>query len=405
MNTRWSIGWTGWTLALALAVAGCNNPPAPGDVTLDPPAKGFQLAVPPYDVPSGTEIQACYFFKVPDVNNGQPFYVESIQVAQNPGSHHMNIFRQNTIVHLQGPNPDGTGSVVSMNGTGECFKSSNWADWPLVVNTQATQTAGEPPYTLALPKPASGPVGWKFTPGDILMLQTHYVNANTQKTPGRGKVLANFNQMIDTTNAQELGTIFATHQSIAICQDNPNPSYTGNCHVNSARSAACTTTADCKGTQTCVGGGCVTACAKDTDCAGNQTCANGTCTTTITIVAANGHFHSRGRDFTICPWDGMSTDACTTTKFYESTTWDEPPMATGLNVVVPPGGGIEWTCTYQWEPSPACADGCSCLIPPKMGAPMGTCCYGFGGGVETSEHCNAFVYYYPRIDRTDITCQ
>ena len=68
-------------------------------------------------------------------------------------------------------------------------------------------------------------------------------------------------------------------------------------------------------------------------------------------------------------------------------------------------GGISWTCDYHWSPSPACADGCSCLTPPKPTAPMGDCCYGFGGVVETSEHCNAFVYYYPKIAATDISCK
>ena len=62
-------------------------------------------------------------------------------------------------------------------------------------------------------------------------------------------------------------------------------------------------------------------------------------------------------------------------------------------------GGVSWSCTYQWAPSPACADGCSCI-----GNGM-DCCYKFGGVVETSEHCNAFVYYYPKLDKTDISCQ
>ena len=42
------------------------------------------------------------------------------------------------------------------------------------------------------------------------------------------------------------------------------------------------------------------------------------------------------------------------------------------------------------------ADGCSCLQDPT------NCCYKFGPIVETSEHCNAFVYYYPKAD--NVTC-
>ena len=31
------------------------------------------------------------------------------------------------------------------------------------------------------------------------------------------------------------------------------------------------------------------------------------------------------------------------------------------------------------------------------------CCYRFGGVVEKNEHCNAFVYYYPKQD--NVNCQ
>ena len=30
------------------------------------------------------------------------------------------------------------------------------------------------------------------------------------------------------------------------------------------------------------------------------------------------------------------------------------------------------------------------------------CCYTFGPIVEKNEHCNAFVYYYPKTD--DVVC-
>src|SRR6478609_8888265 len=122
--------------ALLLAITGCDNSTTmetPKDIELTAPAagQGFQLAVPAYEVPAGHEVQGCYFFKAPDLNNGQPYFVNMIELAQNPGSHHMNIFRQNTIVApdpndpsvgLKGPNADGTGSVISMDGKGACFK-------------------------------------------------------------------------------------------------------------------------------------------------------------------------------------------------------------------------------------------------------------------------------------------
>src|SRR4051812_33899010 len=158
--------------AVSLLLCGCDPAPptpTPTELSLAKPDHGFQLGTDAMDVPSGKELQACYFFKVPDLNNGQPFYVNKIEVAQYAGSHHMNLFRQGTITGLKGPNADGTGSVVSWDGMGACFKpSSNWADWPLVVNSQipsATKDGKAANYVLDLSdNPKKDNVAYKFTP-------------------------------------------------------------------------------------------------------------------------------------------------------------------------------------------------------------------------------------------------
>jgi hypothetical protein len=75
--------------------------------------------------------------------------------------------------------------------------------------------------------------------------------------------------------------------------------------------------------------------------------------------------------------------------FYTSTVWDEPPMARDLAVKVPDGGNISWTCDFT-------ADAGTC------GNKNDSCCFTFGGQVETQEHCNAFVYYYPKVQ--DFSC-
>jgi hypothetical protein len=59
-------------------------------------------------------------------------------------------------------------------------------------------------------------VAHRFEPGERLMLQTHYVNASTQKTPGVGRIFVNFNRTPASVSAV-LGTAFATNQSIRIC--------------------------------------------------------------------------------------------------------------------------------------------------------------------------------------------
>ena len=67
-------------------------------------------------------------------------------------------------------------------------------------------------------------------------------------------------------------------------------------------------------------------------------------------------------------------------------------------------GGIRYSCSYQWSAPPDPLT-CSALntfetmkhanLPPSE---QGDCCYTFGPIVEENEHCNAFVYYYPKQD-------
>jgi hypothetical protein len=339
-------------------------PPLAGDSShLDPPpaGQGFQLQSDDTSVPQGTEEQDCYFFEVGAVakaagmDPAAPLDLHRVQIAQRPGSHHMNLFRVRTVVKL-GP---ATGRVQKgTNGVGECFKSSNWADWPLVANSQK-----------------DGQVDWTYPegvanviqPGEWLMLQTHYVNASTQKTPEDvGHVSINLWTMPAADVKAELGTLFATDQSIRVCRGNPTPTFTASCQIDSPRP--------------------------------------------VHIIGANGHFHSRGTQFDMYLWDGKSLGPPrAASKFYESDTWDDPPMphSPGLDVTVPAFGGVLYTCSYQWVAPDAASGGCGALdqydeaknqVPPSQL----DCCYAFGPSVDENEHCNAFVYYYPKAD--DVNC-
>jgi hypothetical protein len=311
------------------ALAGCG-PPA-GDTFLPPPSAvdGFQLNVPHFEVAAGTEVQSCYFFAVPGTP-GQDVWINRFVLAANAGTHHMNVFRVKTIVGLSG-NPGDV--VVSQNGVGPCFKSSNWADWPLVVNSQD----GGQHVDWNLPDG----VGSRFTAGELLMLQIHFVNATTQTSPAGGRGAANFYYM-PAPPTFELGTIFATNQNIRVC---PGKTAEYETHCKTPMSNA-------------------------------------------TIIAANGHFHSRGTKFTMNVVDANGTDMLPA-PFYTSTSWNEPPMARGLDIKIPDGGGVSWTCDFA-------ADASSC------GNPADQCCFTFGGKVDTQEHCNAFVYYYPK--KQDYSC-
>ena len=303
------------------------------DVHLDKPGVGFQLGTEAFEVAAATEVQRCYFFRVPAAADGgaDPIWVGRIVATQNTGSHHLNVFRVKTVVNLDGED----GAVV--NG-GECWKSGNWADWPLVMNSQQS-LPGENVVDWTLP----AGVAHKFMPGEKLMLQTHYVNASTQKTPGRGKGVVNFYAEPQTSSLAELGTVFATDQNIKICPGDTNKAFTATCRFARAP---------------------------------------------VTIIGANGHFHSRGVKFEIGTVDSQNAAQG---NFYTSSEWQDPVFNRALNVPVGLNGGIDYTCTYTMAPD-ACGD-------PTAGK---GCCATFGGHVDTQEHCNAFVYYYPK--QADATC-
>lgn len=359
------------SLLLASAFAGvfttaCPSDPEPEEFnpwTLEDltSAQGLSLRLPEFEVAAGTELQDCYFIRMPDLNNGQPMWINRFHTAINPGSHHLNIFRVKTIKGLDpaaGEDIDIGGGMTAkvvrggMAPMGECWKSGNWADWPLVANSQNSNESN--PYTdWTLP----AGVASKFEPGELLMVQTHYVNASTQKAPYKGRVGVNFHKFTGAAEPIELGTLFATQQSIRICRSNPTPTFSGTCSFPE--------------------------------------------TATVTITAMNGHFHSRGKTFDVYSWDGVSTTTPPESDMiYSSNTWDDPPMDKDMAVSAPKGGGVYWSCTYQWaEPAAGC--GPVDARDPSMNK---DCCYTFGPVVETSEHCNVFVYYYPKVERTDISC-
>lgn len=353
-------------LGAALTSGACGKGPAdnlpPWDSSsLYPPpeGKGFQLETPDISVGPGEEIQNCYFYKVRDLMAGAgmdangKFNLHRVQIAQRDGSHHMNIFRVRTILELD---PNKQRVYEGKNGDGLCFKSPQWADWPLIANSQVD---GQQDWTF--PEGVAN----VLDPDEWIMLQTHYVNASTQATPtDAGRVRVNFWHIPQAEVVHEMGTLFATKQSIRVCESNPEPQFNGSCSFGSSEP--------------------------------------------VTVIGANGHFHSRGKQFQMFAWDGESASMPPEAdRFYVSERWDDPPMLTSpdLSRPIAPGGGVYYTCSYQWtQPEPAV--GCSGLD--EYDLSKGTseesldCCYTFGPVVEKNEHCNIFVYYYPKSD--DVNC-
>ncbi len=340
-----------------------TTPNDPSQMSPPPYTQGVQMLTDAFSVPPGNEIQACYFFKVSDLlkqagmDPTAPLEVHRVQIVQKGGSHHMNLFRVRTIVGLD---PENGPVQVGKNGAGPCFVSSNWADWPLIANTQQQ---GDQDWSYP------DGVANELLPTEVLMLQTHYVNAATQQTSqGEGQVGINLWSIPPAAVQYPLGTVFATNQNIRVCESNPTPKFTAGCQFG-----------------------------------GNQP---------VKIIGANGHFHSRGKEFDLYTWDGKSTappeDA---SRFYQSLMWSEPPMLhyPDLDVDVPGGGGFQWSCAFQWQdPSAETAgvDTCSTLNAfdaKKHHTPASQqdCCYTFGPQVDLNEHCNAFVYYYPKQENVN----
>jgi hypothetical protein len=314
--------------------------------------------VPQFEVMPGRESQNCYFMNVPDINNGGDVWIERVLTAINPGSHHMNVFRVKTILGLRPadgvPVKLGKYDALLVEGSDEydthpCWNSANWADWPLVANSQNSKL-GEPFTNWQLPES----VAIRFKPGELLMIQTHYVNTSDQPADYGARVGINF-YSFRGTQPQELGTLFATQQNIRICRSNPRVTYAGTCRFPNA----------------------------------------------VTITAANGHFHKRGARFTMFPWDGRSTaHPDPATMFYESDEWDHPAMTQDINVRAAANTGIWWDCDYRWQrPSVVTCD----EVDAKDPLQENDCCYTFGGNTDVGEHCNVFLYYYPKAD-TDVFC-
>ena len=168
----------------------------------------------------------------------------------NTGSHHMNLYRALPV-------------YVTEQGLVDGQRFDCFAPLPLdpehvqlIFNNQTTvdnTTDGKVVWQLP------PDVGLELTVGEMLILQTHYVNATTQVTPLHGKVLVNFHHTERTAATQTMCAMFANNRSIRMP---PRENYEA-----------------------------TTTCAVPME---------------VHVVGLGGHFHSRGTDFTIRKWDGTS---------------------------------------------------------------------------------------------------
>jgi hypothetical protein len=239
--------------------------------------------------------------------------VVRFQISFLAGSHHMNLFRTTTAV----PDHDA-----------ECFTKMDFASptnvggVDLIVGSQSNAMDWKLPDGVA----------FKLKAHTQLVLQTHYVNASTQTTAlDAGEVWVNLNTAPDPTKiTAHVGTMFANNMQI---------------HIPPHQSASFTTS-----------------CGVDHD---------------VNVIAATGHFHSRGKTFEVnaCANNLREADA---TPFFVSKAWQDPPFLTlKTPIKLSAGGGLQYTCDYQNDTDLDIT---------------------FGPHVESQEHCNLFAYFYPSED-------
>ncbi len=180
------------------ALAGCYSSTGtdPAAIDLPPPENGVQLSTPTFSVPAGTEVQRCYWMKLPsDVD----LDVVRIQIKYLPGSHHMNLFQTSQDV------PD---SEADCFGPVSFSSPTNPNGYDLVAGSQSKDLDWQLPPGIA----------FKIKAHRQLMIQAHYVNATSQQTPlGVGSVRINLDSEPDPSKiTAHMGTMFANNMNINI---------------------------------------------------------------------------------------------------------------------------------------------------------------------------------------------
>lgn len=163
----------------------------PSEITLQPPARGVQLAVTARAVPAGKEETSCHFFKMPA---DADFDVNRIQIAVTGGSHHIHLYRPY----------DSTLDVPDHEEN--CDMAVDFDVWELVVATQLRKTDWELPPGVA----------FHFRAGEQLLMQTHFVNVGSLETQGNGKVLMNLNEAEDGSVEHYAGALFGQDRDVVV---------------------------------------------------------------------------------------------------------------------------------------------------------------------------------------------
>jgi hypothetical protein len=223
------------------------------DLAPPPADQGVQVTVGPFDVPAGTELQRNFFVKLP---TDKDVMINRVQIAFPKGSHHTNVFKTDRAFpdHVE-----------------DTFDAVDYNTFQMFAAAQI------------------GNLDWKYPTGvglalakqQQLLVQTHWVNAATQQTPGgKGQVKMNFWFAKPGEITTNLGLAFIINKNLDLLPH---------------------TTTMAK---------------KIVDLAGLGFKQD------YKILAMTGHFHSRGKAFELNRYDGTTAGE----QIYRSDNWDEPPF-------------------------------------------------------------------------------
>ncbi|HEY9720997.1 MAG TPA: hypothetical protein V6D47_03235 [Oscillatoriaceae cyanobacterium] len=185
----------------------------------------------------------------------------------------------------------------------------------------------------------SGDIDWKLPDGvgepfkahEQLLIQTHFVNAITQVVPN-GQAWCKINLWFapSSANTTTLGSYFGINPNLNIPP------------------------------------GSTAACSKDV------VLSNFGVNQDVKIIAMTGHFHSRGRTFTV---NRLNADGSLGEEIYRSDDWNEPPFKMyDPPIILHKGENLRYTSTF--------VNNTNITI-------------GFGPHSETQEHSNLFMYFTP----------
>lgn len=331
---------------------------AAGNVILEPPApgEGIQIEVDTFAVPVGKEMQADFYFQLP---NDAPIYVDHIEIAMNSGSHHMNCFRT-TLKFDQGQFGDTTpvvqhqmifrhdgkvdSQMVPMQKS--FYVTTVWNNSDMMVEAQVDHLD----WNMAkLGTDASVPVALQGKQTAIrleahqnMIIENHYVNGGPQVTPsGKGKIYINLYYAKDANTT--LASMYVgryVHLQI--------PAHS----TDYAYAKVCNFPADIP--------------------------------RPIYLLGMTGHYHSHGKQFFVDVVHQQHDEfgqlkgidsIPVQSKIYINSTWDEPPfVAFNTPIKLDTFQTIRWTAVFN-NPTDSVIN--------------------FGGHVLTQEHDNLFAWFIP----------